>query len=492
MSNSGDVAKTPPDGDAGRDEWAPTRALAAQPGSLDKWESSNALISSRRETEDWAPARSRSGGPDSPDAWQQTRAQTALATQLLNDEHEYLASSRDEIGRHIGGNEHELFVSSDPANALQQQFEHLHPEFIAVHDIATSSSRKLLAGIAAASGRSVQKLVIRRQGFGTALAMLEFVDLPTADGQALRLYSTEADADTASRHALARTLLGYSRLGVVLVGELPGHAIPAALKPLHDDMIAGPWSNRNVLFLPLASASTLVSHVLDLGRGTNITVRTTPQVSRPADAWAFISGTWGRMGDQTRADGRKVPELGPFAPSAYVPRRPPPDASISAGISGADGRSPDAVRPIVLTMRPMPVIDGSIDSVTRPAGPASVLDRYVKQLGDLTGMVSCCVFEIGSGRSVAYAGTSPNAGDLAMHGHELLAAMMTTSRTLGFGHLLPEAAITLNSHHLLLRAIPKHPGLALHAVLDKSSSNLTLARLQVLRMDSLFEQLTPN
>ncbi len=491
MSNS-ELANTPPDGDASRDEWAPTRALTVQPGALEEWASTHGLISNKRESEDWAPARSRGGGPDSPDAWQQTRAQTALATQLLNDEHEYLASSKDEIGRHIGGNEHELFVSSDPAHAMRQQFEHLRPEFIAVHDIATASSRKLLAGIAAASGRAVQKLVIRRQGFGTALAILEFVDLPTADGQALRLYSTEADADTTARHALARTLLGYSRLGVVLVGELPGHAIAAALKPIHDDIVTGPWTNRNVLFLPLASASTLVSHVLDVGRGTGVIVRTTPQVSRPADAWAFITGTWGRMGDQTRADGRKVPELGPFAPTAYVPRRSQPDGSISAGISGADGRTIAPSRPIVLTMRPMPVIDNSGEVTPKAPVPTAVLDRYVKQLGDLTGMVSCCVFEIGSGRSIAYVGTSPNASDLATHGNELLAAMTTTSRTLGFGHLLPEAAITLNSHHLLLRAVPKHPGLALHAVLDKSSSNLTLARLQVLRMDSLFDQLTPN
>ena len=33
----------------------------------------------------------------------------------------------------------------------------------------------------------------------------------------------------------------------------------------------------------------------------------------------------------------------------------------------------------------------------------------------------------------------------------------------------------------MLRPVPRHPGLALHAVLDKSDANLTLARLQVQR-----------
>jgi len=53
---------------------------------------------------------------------------------------------------------------------------------------------------------------------------------------------------------------------------------------------------------------------------------------------------------------------------------------------------------------------------------------------------------------------------------------------------LPDAAITLGAHHLLLRAVPKHPGFALHAVLDKTHANLTLARLQILRMDAIFDE----
>ena len=73
------------------------------------------------------------------------------------------------------------------------------------------------------------------------------------------------------------------------------------------------------------------------------------------------------------------------------------------------------------------------------------------------------------------------------HGAELLASIAGTCRAMGLGHAIPDAAITLGAHHLLLRAVPKHPGLALHAVvLDKTHANLTLARLQVQRMDAIF------
>lgn len=410
---------------------------------------------------------------EAPEAWQATRAQTALATQILQYDDEGQASEKHEIGRKTGADTHELFVSCAPALALQQQFEHLHPEFIAVHDIATASSRKLLIGIAAASSRQVQKLVIRRQGYGTPLATLEFVELPTPDGGSLRMYSTEAEADTAARQDLARMLLAFSRLGVMMVGELPSHAVASALQPLHDAMISGPWPNRHLLLLPLTSASALVTQGAELARGTGVNVRTTPQVTRPADAWGFINGAWSRL----RADA---------APAAAAPA---PSSSAAQAAPAVRSAPPPAQRPAAaLPMRPMPPIQ---PEASRKELPAGSLERYVQHLSELAGMVSCCIFDVGTGREVLHAGSSPNATDLASHGSALIGAMTTASRTLGFGHALPEAAITLGSHHLLLRAVPRHPGLALHAVLDKSHANLTLARLQVLRMDSLLDEAPP-
>jgi hypothetical protein len=425
---------------------------------------------------EWKPTQAApSRAPSAPEAWQATRAQTSLATQFLTDEDDYLAAEKTDIGRQTGSNERELFVSCAPAEALQQQFEHLHPEFIAIHDIATNSSRKLLIGIAAASGRAMQKLTIRRQGYGTPLATLEFIELPTADGSLLRVYSTEVDADTTARHGIARMLLGFSRLGVVMVGDLPAHAIASALKPLQEAMLAGPWPNRQMLLLPLASASTLVSQGMALSRETGVSVRTTPQVARPADAWGFINGTWNRLREQSQPDGRAIPAL-VSAVAAPV---------AAAAVASANPPTPRPASP-TLAMRPMPAVPAARKRAAA-AEPESVLDRYVQQLIELGGMVSCCIFDVSTGREVTHAGASPGAAELATHGTELLAAIGASSRKLGLGHTLPEAAITLGSHHLLIRAVPRHPGLALHAVLDKTQANLTLARLQVLRLDSVFE-----
>jgi len=417
-----------------------------------------------------SPPTPPSGGVDD-DGWQATRAETAVPTQVQPREEDEVGTESPDIGRQINPNQRELFVSCDPAEAMQQQFDHLQPEFIALHDIGTSSSRKLLAGVAAASGRSVQKLVIRRQGYGTPLATLEFIDFPSGN-QSLRIYTTEADADTVSRHELARVLLSYSRLGVVMVGDMPPHLMNSSFEPLHEAMIKDNWHNRHLLLLPLAASSALSSHGTDLGRGTGVSVRTTPQVTRPADAWSFISGTWNRLREHIHTEaGSSLPAL-PGAGS----RAPGQPVTVPAALAPAGPVS----EPAPFVMKPMPTVRAA-----EPRSADTPLARYVNQLIELTGMVSVAIFDTATGRSQLHAGARPTAEELGQHGATLLAAMSQASRTLGLGHTLPEAAITLGTHHLLLRAVPNHPGLALHAVLDKTHANLTLARLQILRMDSL-------
>ena len=392
-----------------------------------------------------------------------------------------------EIDRAAGDNVREMVVSCDAAPALLQQFDHAQPEFIAVHDIGTGSSRKLLAGVAQASGLRLKQLIIRRQGFGNALATLEFLEFAGAQGGTLRVYSTDVEADAQTRLGLARVLLAYSRLGVLMVGELPAQAMASAFKPLRDAIATGPWLNRELLLLPLASSAALASQGSDLGRGTGVTVRTTPAAQRPSDAWAFVSGAWNRLRTQIAATGRFVPELAtPIAKPAppALPARPAAPPAAGAAISRP------AAPPVLeqVSLRPMPAAPTApgLELEAAEAAIAALMARYVGQLRKVTGMLGCCVFEAASGRSIADADGTHDAAGLAAAGASLLAALTRTGHRLGLEAGLPEAAVTLDSRHLVLRAVPKHPHLVLHAVLDKSDANLTLARLQIQRMDDLF------
>ena len=97
------------------------------------------------------------------------------ATQVVGDKDAYLGNASNDVGRRIADDQLELFVVCQPAEAMQQQFARLAPDFVAIHDVGTALSARLLAAVAAAASRKLQKLVIRRQGYGVALATLQFV-----------------------------------------------------------------------------------------------------------------------------------------------------------------------------------------------------------------------------------------------------------------------------------------------------------------------------
>jgi hypothetical protein len=428
-----------------------------------------------------APPRSKAGVPvplrEASDDWQTTGVDLREPpTQFVRDRDDYLGETALDVGRQTSAAEHELFVSCDPAPAMQQQFEYFRPEFIAVHDIATSSSRKLLGGLASASGRATQKLVIRRQGYGTALATVHFVELHTAAGTNLRMYSTDCETEPAWRQDLAHMLLAFSRLGVIMVGDLKPNEMALALDQMRDSMLRGGlWRNRQLLLLPLGSASSLVSHGMELARGSDVNVRTTPQIARAADAWGFISGAWNRLTDKNPSMGGAVPALG--------------ELSATAGTQTAARIGEPSPAAAAVQASPKTASSAPASATVSPTATAGILRRYVRQISELSGVIGCTVFDAANGSRVAHAGSGPSAADLAQHGVEMLAAIAKASNALGLGRALPEAAISLESHHLLLRAVPLHPGLALHVVLDKARANLTLVRLQVLRMDTLFDEM---
>jgi hypothetical protein len=404
------------------------------------------------------------------EAWEATRQQTAMATQLLRDEPEALR----QVGRQVGASQWELFVACEPSEAMQQQFEALTPEYLVMHDIGTQSSRRMLQGLAAASGRKVHQLHIRRQGVGMALARIEFIELPCSpELPPLRLYSTEVDADTAQRRRLARTLLAFSRLGIVMVGDLPPHALASAMLPMRDAITDGPWLNRELLLLPLAGASALAAQATHMARGSAVKVLTTPLVTRPAEAWNYLRASWHKLREALADEAIHIPEL--IDPTLNT--APAPSAQ---ALAAAAARMP-------LPMQPMPAVPGT--RTAEPPAPADpALATYVRKCAELKGIVSCCVFELSTQRTLVHAGGKPGPAALASHGASLMASMAEASTALHLGGAAPDAAITLGGHHLLLRAVPGRRGLAMHAVLDKSQANLTLARLQLQRLDLLMEE----
>ena len=401
----------------------------------------------------------------------------APRTQLVRDRDAYLGQGRNDIGRRISEDQVELFVTGDVSTSLEQEFALHTPEFLALHDLGTSASLRLLSSLVAASGAPVQRLSIRRQGQGVALAVLRFVEVPLADGTPVRVYSTDVNADGPARARMARLLLGHSRLGVLIVGEVPPQALTAQLTPLHEAILRGPWPNRDLLLVPLGSSIGLAAPGAQLAYKSPVAVHVTPHAAKPKHVWTFIGGAWNRLHDAPNNSRALPTELSSAVPKPRVPRPQatteamPLDPVISRTRATAQPPAQASMAPSLASVTPMPV----------PG--ATSWQAYVDRCALIKGTVSCCVFDAHSMEPLASAGGPPAADRMAKQGAALLSAMNNASRALGLGPARAEACISTTHHHLLLRPVPGHPGVALHLALQASTSNLTLARMQLERID---------
>jgi hypothetical protein len=108
---------------------------------------------------------------------------------------------------------------------------------------------------------------------------------------------------------------------------------------------------------------------------------------------------------------------------------------------------------------------------------------YVQRCASVKGMVSCCVFDRASGQPLAHAGGRPPAEVMQALGERLLSTAGDVGAIMGTGTEVTDATISFSTHHLLLRALPRHAGVVLYAVLDAPTGNLTVARAQLQRLD---------
>src|SRR5260221_11429114 len=87
--------------------------------------------------------------PWPPPVHRPSRAELAApATQIVRDREDYLGQGAREVGRRLTDDQVELFVSGDAPSALQQQFDRVAPEYIALHDVGTSATLRLLGALA--------------------------------------------------------------------------------------------------------------------------------------------------------------------------------------------------------------------------------------------------------------------------------------------------------------------------------------------------------
>lgn len=360
------------------------------------------------------------------------------------------AAETGDVGQAVGRHVRELFVSCEPAEALTQQLEHLRPAYVALHDVASHASAQLLRAVAAAAGQPLQRLVIRRQSYGTTLASVEFVDCPSAAGRHVRFYGTDAESDTATRLAIGRVLLSHASLVVVMVGDLPAHALTEQLQPLRQLIFSPGWQALQLQLMPLSghTVHALANLSAGLGAGSGMPISVAPRVQKPLEAWAHLSKTWNQLQSQLHPDGKGATLLAELAPSRPELQDMPSHRS-HAG--------------------------------TPPEAP---FKRFAREAAALPGVSAACVFEVSTSRVLAQAGDTPLPADLARRGTLLLMAAATSRKHLGLNDRVEELLVMGDSQALGLRLLASHPGVALHLIFSPKTADWPQLRPRLMALDA--------
>jgi hypothetical protein len=105
--------------------------------------------------------------------------------------------------------------------------------------------------------------------------------------------------------------------------------------------------------------------------------------------------------------------------------------------------------------------------------------NVTETLGNLLssdGAMCAAIVDANSGMTLGTAGTGIDL-DLAAAGNtEVVRAKLKTMKSLGLNDTIEDILITLGKQYHIIRPISSKPGLFIYLVLDKSKSNLALAR----------------
>lgn len=104
------------------------------------------------------------------------------------------------------------------------------------------------------------------------------------------------------------------------------------------------------------------------------------------------------------------------------------------------------------------------------------INESMAKLLEVDGAMCAAVVDANSGMLLGKAGSGVDL-DLAAAGNtEVVRAKMKTMKSLGLNDSIEDILITLGKQYHIIRPVASKPGLFIYHVLDKSKSNLALAR----------------
>ncbi|RZL64909.1 MAG: hypothetical protein EOP81_06510 [Variovorax sp.] len=113
----------------------------------------------------------------------------------------------------------------------------------------------------------------------------------------------------------------------------------------------------------------------------------------------------------------------------------------------------------------------------------ATIKQSMEELMTLDGAMCAALVDSSSGMILGQIGSGVDLEVAAAGNTEVMRAKMKTMRSLGLNDVIEDILITLGKQYHLIRPMGRNEGLFIYCVLEKSKSNLALARRKVLDVE---------
>ena len=118
---------------------------------------------------------------------------------------------------------------------------------------------------------------------------------------------------------------------------------------------------------------------------------------------------------------------------------------------------------------------------------ANNINSSLQQLMEIEGAMGTCIVDYQTGMLLGSMGSGVDLELAAAGNSEVVKAKMKTMKSLNIDGDIEDILITLKDQFHIIRPTANHTGLFIYLVLDKSRSNLALARRKVVTIEATLE-----
>jgi len=371
------------------------------------------------------------------------------------------------IDRHLS----DLVVTGSPAQAIREHFASTRADLetassmITLLDPVGVWASSVIKALSDAGGRPIERLHLREKTTLRTLAMIERTTLVRRQEDTLRIFHADVRAPGPENAEIPVALMERSHMTAVIIGPMQPHAIDALLASLRHATSLPTWRCAHLLFQLPPNATWINNKVEAIVWPERLHVHLVSEpMTGASSVWNAMLGIWNEAKLQPGWD-----------PDAVSPMLGISDFPVKVGEIGVTAGP--ASEPALLAAAAAGA-KGGLDGTRARQSLASLLK--------LDGLLGCALVDAASGLVLAHEAGDPQALDMELAGAacaQVLAAHRDSARAMGLSDSIDEVITTAGPRHVLIRALQRHAGLVLLAVLEKNRTNLALARFQLLEVE---------